>query len=153
MQITADEKDAHQLLNTAGAGVTMNNRQATGGGANAISGDVAAASTARHCNNSKMTAAAAVSNNLQDVQKLQQELQEIKEQVTHCARVECVDTYVINPICVFSADDVPGVLRSEEEHGVPVRPRHVPDVRRSDCRLSDLPAFGGEAHHSVLNTD
>lgn len=45
---------------------------------------------------------------------------------------------------------MPGVFRSEKEYGVPVRSWHVPNVRRSNRRLSHLSAFGGEANHIVL---
>lgn len=71
-------------ISTAGTGVTMNNRASAMGATSSSSAAAAAAAAASDAaagrNNSKATAAA-VSNNLQDVQKLQQELQEIKEQV------------------------------------------------------------------------
>lgn len=86
-QITSDDKDPVQVhgISTAGTGVTMNNRASVMGATSSSSAAAAAAAAAASDaaagrNNSKATAAA-VSNNLQDVQKLQQELQEIKEQV------------------------------------------------------------------------
>ena len=36
------------------------------------------------------------------------------------------------------ADDVPGVPGQAEEHDLPVRPRHLPDVRGQDVRVSHL---------------
>lgn len=100
-QITADEKESVTVLGLSAAASGMNNRQpsaaanedgATGGGGGIAriaanncgkaggggAGGGAGASTSA----AAAAAAAAVSNNLQDVQKLQQELQEIKEQVS-----------------------------------------------------------------------
>lgn len=45
---------------------------------------------------------------------------------------------------------LPGVHGPSEEHDIPVRPRHLPDVRRPDARVSDLPEADREANPSVL---
>lgn len=54
-------------------------------------------------------------------------------------------------VFIFS-DDVPRVLGQAEKHGVPVRPRHVPIVRRPHglSRVSDLPQAGHATHPALL---
>lgn len=113
-QITSDDKETVQVhgISTAGTGVTMNNRASAMGATAASSSASASASDAAGRNNSKATAAA-VSNNLQDVQKLQQELQEIKEQVRGVGVYVRIDTCLTNGLyclCFVFADHVPGVL-------------------------------------------
>ena len=45
---------------------------------------------------------------------------------------------------------LPGVHGSTEEHDIPVRPRHVPDVRRSDARVPHLPQTDREEDPALL---
>lgn len=45
--------------------------------------------------------------------------------------------------------DLPGPA---EEHDLPVRARHVPDVRRPDHRVPHLQEAGREADPAVLST-
>lgn len=52
-------------------------------------------------------------------------------------------------ICWF-ADDVPHLPRPAEEHDLPVRARHVPDVRRPHHRVPHLPQAGREANTALL---
>ncbi len=57
--------------------------------------------------------------------------------------------------CLFSGpsrrpDHVPGVHGSAAQHDLPVRPRHVPNVRRSHVRVPHLPQSRREAHSPLL---
>ncbi|KAG6439873.1 hypothetical protein O3G_MSEX001164, partial [Manduca sexta] len=49
-------------------------------------------------------------------------------------------------------DHVPDMPGPAEEHDLPVRARHVPDVRRPHHRVSHLPQAGREAHPPLLAT-
>lgn len=45
---------------------------------------------------------------------------------------------------------MPGLFRSYQEHGVPVWPWNVPDVRGSNRGMPDLSQNGGETNFTVL---
>lgn len=46
---------------------------------------------------------------------------------------------------------MPGVPGPAEEHDLPVRARHVPDVRRPHRRVPHLPQAGREANPALLS--
>lgn len=48
-------------------------------------------------------------------------------------------------------DNLPSLLRPQKEHGLLMWPRNLPNVRRPNRRLSDLPSIRRETHHSLLN--
>lgn len=54
-------------------------------------------------------------------------------------------------VCFVFADDVPDLPGPAQEHDIPVRARHVPDVWRPHRRLPHLPQAGREAHPALLN--
>lgn len=72
-----------------------------------------------------------------DIQKLQQQLQDIKEQVrTLCSR--SVPWKTLNCVFLTFSDYVSCLLRSPEKHDFPVRSRLVPDVRGPNDGMPDL---------------
>lgn len=82
-----------------------------------------------------------------DIQKLQQQLQDIKDQV----HVDHSDVHfqILTALPSF-ADMLPRVHGSAEEHDLPVRPWHVPNVRRPHEGVSHLPQRHRPAHHPLL---
>lgn len=45
---------------------------------------------------------------------------------------------------------MPDLLRPIEEHDIPMRPRHVPDVRRPHHGVPYMPEASREAHSTLL---
>ena len=90
---------------------------------------------------------------LRDVQKLQQQLADIKEQ-TMCP--VCLDRSVKQPQ-VLSLKFLIGMSSlnwfwlQAEEHDLPVWPRYLPDVRGPDVRVSHLPEDCRETDPSLLD--
>lgn len=90
-----------------------------------------------------------------DVQKLQQQLQDIKEQVRPftsrywCAPMSTLPTAALRP--PPPADHVSRVSRPAEEHDLHVRPRHLPAVRGPNERVSHLPQSHRAQNPPVLD--
>lgn len=53
-------------------------------------------------------------------------------------------------INVFIPDDVPSMFGPTKEHDIPVWPRPMPNVWRSDDRMSDLPKSCGKKDSALL---
>lgn len=53
-------------------------------------------------------------------------------------------------ILLFFADDVSGLPGQTQEHDLPVRSRHLSDVRRQDRRVSHMQENGREADFALL---
>lgn len=72
-----------------------------------------------------------------DVQKLQEQLNDIKEQVSNLVPVLKFVLYCFNLNTSF-LDNVPGLFGPPKKHDFLMRPRHLSDVRRSNVRVPNL---------------
>ena len=86
-------------------------------------------------------------SNNSDIQKLQQQLQDIKEQVS--VFLKNLSTDLIKQLFWF-VDDVPRLFGPFEKHDFPLRSRLMSDVRRSNDRVSHLQESRRETNFVVL---